>query len=284
MSQAVAATVMAVTIRLLLPTLVMLLLLSCVGSSLSSSVMTIAGVRICGRILGDPVWLPAVEDVERDAVAAELLERAGDLGVRARPVGADRDHAELLHLGDDLGGLERDLLVDLAGDAPGGGEVDEHGTAGGAELGDARGRERLPGEGRRGVRAVRRDMRRRRVDRRDGEHEERRDGDGRRRDQTRGSAAEAPATQAANAISTSPMRMAPTACGPAWKLATQTSHTTVASNGKARSCFNVSIHAPGRGSRDARAGTKVTSTYGKASPRPRLVKTASAIAAGCPSA
>src|SRR5690606_3035760 len=48
-----------------------------------------------------------------------------------------------------------------------------------------------------------------------------------------------PATQAAKAIRTRLMRIAATAGGPAWKLATHTSQTTVASSGNARSCFSV---------------------------------------------
>ena len=41
---------------------------------------------------------------------------------------------------------------------------------------------------------------------------------------------------------------------------THTSHTAVASSGKARPCFNVSIHGPGRGRRAIHEGRNDSST------------------------
>src|ERR1700729_166475 len=47
----------------------------------------------------------------------------------------------------DVGGFEDEALVDLAAEAPGGGEVDEDGMAGGASLIERLLRVREPGEG-----------------------------------------------------------------------------------------------------------------------------------------
>ena len=58
----------------------------------------------------------------------------GDLGVVLGPVGFEQGYVVFAELVLDLGGLEDEALVDLAAEAPGGGEVDEDGMAGGAGL------------------------------------------------------------------------------------------------------------------------------------------------------
>ncbi len=65
---------------------------------------------------------------------------------------------------------------------------------------------------------------------------------------------------------------------------TQASQATVAYSGKARNCFSLSIHAPGRGSRRRQPGNQVNSTKGSAMPTPSAANTSSVSAAGCASA
>src|SRR5687767_11913011 len=75
--------------------------------------------RLAGRVV----------DVERNARAPLGFEEAADGGVSAGPV-ADQDGDLLLREGSgDILALEHGLLVDLAGDAPVGGEVSEDGPA-----------------------------------------------------------------------------------------------------------------------------------------------------------
>ncbi len=61
-------------------------------------------------------------------------ELLGDLGIVLGPVGFEEGDVVLGELVLDLGGPEDEALVDLAAEAPGGGEVDEDGMAGGAGL------------------------------------------------------------------------------------------------------------------------------------------------------
>ena len=65
---------------------------------------------------------------------------------------------------------------------------------------------------------------------------------------------------------------------------TQTSQATVANIGKAISCLNVTIHAPGRGRARARPGSALSARYGSAMPTPIAPNTASACSAGKPTA
>src|SRR5713226_6139132 len=72
--------------------------------------------------------------------------------------------------------------------------------------------------------------------------------------------------------------------GPTSWISTQISQATVPYSGKASSCLNQVIQAPGRGNRLANPGTAVASTIGAASPMPSATNTASASGAGATSA
>src|SRR5258708_29755602 len=70
-----------------------------------------------------------IEQVKRHAAAPEFLQITGDLRVLPRPVALQRDD---LMFGEGMpyrGAVERRVLVDQAGEAPGGGEVDENRSA-----------------------------------------------------------------------------------------------------------------------------------------------------------
>jgi hypothetical protein len=75
----------------------------------------------------------------------------GDGGILIGPVGAEEDCAGVTEVLLDVGAIKDEALVDLAGKAPAGGEVDEDGFALGSGLGEERGGEGLPvGRGRLG--------------------------------------------------------------------------------------------------------------------------------------
>lgn len=75
-----------------------------------------------------------VEDVCGDAASSVALEGLGDLGVLFGVVGVEEDDVVIFEELDDLIGGEGIFFVYLAGEAPGGGEVDEDGAALGAEF------------------------------------------------------------------------------------------------------------------------------------------------------
>src|SRR6516162_9651715 len=77
--------------------------------------------------------LAGVEQIERHAAAAELLQELGDFGVLIGPVALERNDAAF---GESLAhgrAVECDALVDQTGDAPGSGQVDKDRLALGLE-------------------------------------------------------------------------------------------------------------------------------------------------------
>ena len=212
-----------------------------------------------------------IENIHRNALAAERRERLRDRGIAPRPVGAHQLDAavgeRLLH----VAVVEHQPLVDLAGHAPRGGEVDEHGLACAASsLTTRRGRNGChaspaptsaspaPAPA---LRSAPRTAARRRRPRRS------RPAAPRTREHARAAAAiRAPRPQreaTARPARTSRRTTASlSTCAPS----THTSHATVAYSGNARNCFSRSIHAPGRGSALRQPGNHVSSTNGSAMP------------------
>src|SRR6185503_1553841 len=78
----------------------------------------------------DGLGAAGIEQIERHAAAAVLLQHAGDVGVAAGPVALEIGDAPRGKGGPDGGIGERGVLVDEAGDAPGRRHVDEDGTIG----------------------------------------------------------------------------------------------------------------------------------------------------------
>src|SRR5688572_25149653 len=89
--------------------------------------LELAQQTVLGQELGEEVGVSAgpVEQIERDARAPEVGEKARDLVVAVGPVGLHRDHLMALEGGSDLRRLEDQTLVHLAGEAPVGGDVHE---------------------------------------------------------------------------------------------------------------------------------------------------------------
>ncbi len=91
-----------------------------------------------GEELGQDVWggvfRRGIDDVGGYAAAVDQGELFGDLGVVLGPVGAEEGDLIFAELMLNVGRLEDGALVDLATEAPGGGEVDEDWVAGGAGL------------------------------------------------------------------------------------------------------------------------------------------------------
>src|ERR1700729_3656749 len=81
-----------------------------------------------------------------------------------------------------------------------------------------------------------------------------------------------------------PASAAPKPKGEVSCATTHSSHAAVAYTGKAKTCFNVSIHAPGLGSTRRIQGAKDKSTKGRDSPSPRAANMARALIAGWGSA
>ena len=92
-----------------------------------AAALTVATSPSLARQLAEDVRRAAraVEKIEGDAVAAVLGEELADLVVVVRPVGPHRHHVVILERPGDLGGVENQPLVDLAGEAPVGGDVHE---------------------------------------------------------------------------------------------------------------------------------------------------------------
>ena len=91
-------------------------------------------VRSSGRTSAAEFTARGVDDVGGDAAAVDGGELLGDRGVVLGPVGAEEGDVVFAELVLDVGGFEDEALVDLAAEAPGGGEVDEDGMAGGSGL------------------------------------------------------------------------------------------------------------------------------------------------------
>ena len=87
-----------------------------------------------GEDVGSRVYGGGVDDVGGDAAAIDGGELLGDGGIVLGPVGAEEGDVVFAELVLDVSGFEDEALVDLAAEAPGGGEVDEDGMAGGAGL------------------------------------------------------------------------------------------------------------------------------------------------------
>ena len=78
----------------------------------------------------------AEKDVGGDSLASIFLEGGGDGGVAASPVGEKKGDILLAESSLNIAVRKSEALVDLAGKAPGGGEVDEDGTTEGELAGD----------------------------------------------------------------------------------------------------------------------------------------------------
>ena len=175
-----------------------------------------------------------------------------------------------------LGAVERGALVDLAGHAPGGGEVDEHRLALAAQLGHALARSRAPSRLRwRCAAAAAFAQRRQRPGHGHGHQQQRQGAEAAPR--ARGPAPANPAPR--------PRRPAPPAAAssaaapsmPACCPSTQTSQTTVANIGNASSVLKCAIQAPGRGSSAGQLpARRWPAGRAAAMPRPSAANTASA--------
>jgi len=75
------------------------------------------------------VAVGAVENVERDAAATELLQIRADLGVLICPIALQKGDMQIRESLSDLRPLERKAIVDFARDAPCRGNVDEYGMS-----------------------------------------------------------------------------------------------------------------------------------------------------------
>ena len=195
-----------------------------------------------------------VEHVDRHPVAAQLRQRGRDGRVAPGPVGAQQGDLLGRQVGKHIVMRQRRLLVVLAGHAPGGGEIHEHRLARREQLIHAA---RLPGcQGPASTRAV--CCGGIRVITRPGGPAQ----------QGRATASEIAETtvrarprsvkaQTSMLIATSSTSSAPAPSMPLCWPSTHTSQATVANIGKAMSLRKVSIHAPGRGSSRATAGTQL---------------------------
>jgi hypothetical protein len=89
-----------------------------------------------GKELGWGVGVGAKEDVGGNSFASVFLEGGGDGGVASGPVGHEEGDILFAKGGLNFGLRESESFVDLAGEAPSGGEVDEDGATGGELAGD----------------------------------------------------------------------------------------------------------------------------------------------------
>ena len=89
-----------------------------------------------GKELGWGVGVGAKEDVGGHSFASVFLEGGSDGGVAASPVGHEEGDILFAKGGLNFGLRESESFVDLAGEAPSGGEVDKDGAAGGELAGD----------------------------------------------------------------------------------------------------------------------------------------------------
>jgi hypothetical protein len=84
-----------------------------------------------GKELGWGVGGGTEENVSGDSFTPVFLEGGGDGGVTSGPVGHEEGDILFAEGGLDFGSGKSESFVDLAGEAPGGSEVDEDGAAGG---------------------------------------------------------------------------------------------------------------------------------------------------------
>ena len=85
-----------------------------------------------------------VKDVGRHTGAAELAERGSDVLIVLGPVGADQHDSGIAQAPPHIATIEDRALINLAAQAPAGGEIDKHRPALGAVLLDGRAAVRLP--------------------------------------------------------------------------------------------------------------------------------------------
>src|SRR5207253_2989835 len=81
---------------------------------------------------------PAGEQVQRPAAAAQMLEESGNFGVPPPPVALPGDDVAIGQGLPQRGGGEGRVLVDQAGQAPGGGQIDEYRAVLGGQRGEPR--------------------------------------------------------------------------------------------------------------------------------------------------
>ena len=81
--------------------------------------------------LGGGDWVGAEEDVGGDPFSAIFLESGGDGRIAAGPVGHEKCDISFTEGGFDFCTRKGESFVDLAGEAPGSGEIDKDGSASG---------------------------------------------------------------------------------------------------------------------------------------------------------
>lgn len=89
-----------------------------------------------GEELGGGIGRGAEEDVGGDPLAAIFLESGGDGRIAAGPVGHEKGYISFTEGGFNFCTRKGESFVDLAGEAPGGGEIDKDGSASGELAGD----------------------------------------------------------------------------------------------------------------------------------------------------
>ena len=82
-----------------------------------------------GKELGLGVWVGAEQDVGRNSLAAVFLKGGGDGRIAAGPVGHEKCDISFTEGGFDFCTRKGESFVDLAGEAPSGGEIDKNGSA-----------------------------------------------------------------------------------------------------------------------------------------------------------
>ena len=82
-----------------------------------------------GEELRGVVWVGAEEDVGGNSLSAIFLEGGGSGWIAASPVGHEKCDISFTEGGLDFCTRKGESFVDLAGKAPGGGEIDEDGSA-----------------------------------------------------------------------------------------------------------------------------------------------------------
>ena len=89
-----------------------------------------------GEELRGGVWVGAEEDVGGDSLSAIFLESGGNGWIAASPVGYEKGYISFTEGGFNFCTRKGESFVDLAGQAPGGGEIDKDGSASGELAGD----------------------------------------------------------------------------------------------------------------------------------------------------
>ena len=89
-----------------------------------------------GKELGRGVGRGAEKNVGGDTLAAVFLKGGGDGRIAASPVGYEKGYISFTEGGFDFCTRKGESFVDLAGEAPSGGEIDKDGSASGELAGD----------------------------------------------------------------------------------------------------------------------------------------------------